>query len=141
MLTVCVVVDIRTKARIVRPAILPVVNATLTEPTPVPSTAFDCTMAIPPPPALAVTAILRAFVAVCPLLSLTCTVKLLVPELLGVPEIAPVEAPRVSPAGRVPETTTDQLYGVTPPLAASVALYATFCCPFGNDAVVIPTWF
>src|SRR3954467_79258 len=131
MLTVCVVEDIRTKARLVRPVVLAPLNATLTEPTPEPSTALDCTIAIPlpPPPLLALTAILSAFVAVCPLLSLTCAMKLLVPELLGVPEIVPVEAPRVSPAGRVPETT-DQLYGVTPPLAASVAPYATFCCPF-----------
>src|SRR4051794_12151398 len=110
MLTVCVAEDMRTKARIVRPAVLLAENATASDATPVPSIAFDCTIAIPLPPAppVALTAILRAFVTVCPLLSRTCTVKLLVPELVGVLEIVPVEAPSVSPAGRIPETM-DQL--------------------------------
>ena len=64
-----------------------------------------CTNAIvppPPPPPLLIT-ILSALVAVCALLSLTCAVKLLVPVAVGVPEIAPLEAFRDRPAGRVPE--------------------------------------
>jgi hypothetical protein len=36
-------------------------------------------------------------------LSLTLTVKLEVPVAVGVPEMAPVEAVRVSPAGRLPD--------------------------------------
>jgi hypothetical protein len=36
-------------------------------------------------------------------LSVTVTVKLTVPVLVGVPEIVPVEAASVRPAGRVPE--------------------------------------
>ena len=73
--------------------------------------------------------------AVCAFASLTWTVKLLVPEVVGVPEIVP-PVERVNPAGRVPDTT-DHLYGGVPPVAASVALYATFCVPFGSDVVVI----
>jgi hypothetical protein len=65
--------------------------------------------------------ILRALVAVWELLSATCTVKLLVPVALAVPEITPVLCASESPAGRAPEATV-QVYGVTPPLAANVAL-------------------
>ena len=35
-------------------------------------------------------------------LSLTATVKLKVPLVVGVPEITPLEAARVSPAGKLP---------------------------------------
>jgi len=49
--------------------------------------------------------------------SLTVTLKLLVPEAVGVPEIRPVAEARLSPAGRPP--WTDQVYGVVPPLACS----------------------
>ena len=35
--------------------------------------------------------------------SVTVTVKLEVPEVLGLPVIAPLEAPRLSPAGSDPE--------------------------------------
>jgi ABC-type thiamin/hydroxymethylpyrimidine transport system permease subunit len=52
------------------------------------------------------------------LLSLTVTVKLDVPFAVGVPEIAPLPAARVSPAGRLPEVT-DQVYPGVPPLACS----------------------
>ena len=51
---------------------------------------------------------LRACVAVRAFTSLTCTVKLVVPALVGVPEMAPVPALRVNPAGRLP-TVTDQV--------------------------------
>ena len=53
--------------------------------------------------------------------SVACTVKVKVPEALGVPLIAPVEEFRLSPVGIAP-TVMLQLYGVVPPDAASVAL-------------------
>jgi hypothetical protein len=40
---------------------------------------------------------------------------------VGVPVIAPVDVFSDRPAGRVPEVR-DQVYGVVPPVAASVAL-------------------
>src|SRR4051812_14835352 len=79
---------------------------------------------------------LKGLEAVWALLSLTCTVILLVPEPVGVPEIAPVDADNESPTGRVPDVI-DQLYGDVPPVAAKVALYDAFCCPLGNVVVVI----
>jgi hypothetical protein len=50
-------------------------------------------------------------------------VKFAVPAVVGVPEITPPED-RDNPAGGEPDAR-DQLYGVTPPVAASVWLYAT----------------
>jgi hypothetical protein len=64
-------------------------------------------------------AMLRTFVAVPP--PVTWTVKDgggVAVAAVGVPLITPVEAFRVSPAGRLP-AVTDQLYGVVPPVAAS----------------------
>ena len=52
------------------------------------------------------------------------------------PEITLVLGASESPAGREPEEI-DQVYGVVPPVAASVALYAAFCVPFGREAVVM----
>ena len=52
--------------------------------------------------------------------SVTCTVKLEVPDVVGVPVIAPVLALRLSPAGRLPVVRL-QVYGAMPPFAASVA--------------------
>jgi len=52
-------------------------------------------------------------------LSRTVAVKLAVPLVVGVPEIAPVEDARVSPAGSLPELM-DQLYGAAPPVACRV---------------------
>jgi hypothetical protein len=71
--------------------------------------------------AAAVTVILKTLVAVPAGLaeSLTLTVKLKVPVAVGVPEIAPVLV-KLRPAGKEP-LVIDQLYGVVPPLAASVA--------------------
>jgi hypothetical protein len=69
----------------------------------------------------ALTVTLSDFVAVSELASVTLTVKVLVPVPVGVPEITPVVEARVNPAGKAPEVT-DQLYGVVPPVAASVAL-------------------
>jgi hypothetical protein len=55
---------------------------------------------------------------------------------VGVPLITPLEPLRERPAGRVP-LVMDQVNGDVPPLAASVALYATLTCPFGRELVVI----
>ena len=63
---------------------------------------------------------LVAVFAVGVLLSVTLTVKLEVPALVGAPEIAPLED-RLKPAGRDPEATT-HVYGAVPPLAATEAL-------------------
>jgi hypothetical protein len=52
------------------------------------------------------------------------------------PVIAPVVALRVSPAGSVP-LVSDQEYGVVPPVAVSVALYAVPAWPLGSEVVVI----
>jgi hypothetical protein len=68
--------------------------------------------------------------------SVTLTVKLDVPVAEGVPEIVPVELPRDNPAGSEP-LITDQLYGVMPPVAARVWLYAAPSTPFGTLVVVI----
>jgi hypothetical protein len=67
--------------------------------------------------------------------SLTVTVKLLVPEAVGVPEIRPVSGARLSPAGRPP--WTDQVYGVVPPLACSMFEYLVPLVPEDKDDVVI----
>ena len=44
-------------------------------------------------------------VAVDPFVSFTCTVKVEVPALVGVPEITPVELAKLSPVGRLPDVT------------------------------------
>jgi hypothetical protein len=65
----------------------------------------------------------RFFVAVCAVgvsESVTVTVKFDVPAVVGVPEIAPVELFKDSPAGKLP-VVTDQEYGETPPAACNVA--------------------
>ena len=62
---------------------------------------------------------LSGLVAASEFASDTCTVKLLVPDAVGVPEIAPVLDASASPAGKVPETM-DQVKGVVPPVAARV---------------------
>jgi hypothetical protein len=53
---------------------------------------------------------------------------------VGVPLIAPALNDR--PAGRVPLVRA-QVYGVVPPVAARVALYAVPTCPLGSEVVVI----
>ena len=50
----------------------------------------------------ALTAMLNAFVAVLFAASVTFTVNETVPAVVGVPEITPVEAARLNPAGNVP---------------------------------------
>ena len=67
----------------------------------------------------AATTMLRLFVAVLLFASFTCTVNEAVPDVVGVPEITPVEAARLNPAGKDPDEI-DQVYGVFPPVAASV---------------------
>jgi hypothetical protein len=59
--------------------------------------------------------------AVPPRASVACTVKLLVATAVGVPVMAPVVALSARPAGSAP-LVTDQVYGVLPPVAASVVL-------------------
>jgi hypothetical protein len=84
---------------------------------------------------------LSAWVAVCAVgvvESVTLTVKLKVPDAVGVPEIEPVEAVKLSPAGNEPELML-QMYGVVPPVAASVAVYAVPCVPFDSELVVMLT--
>ena len=58
--------------------------------------------------------------AVSRLASVTWTVKLLVPAVVGVPEIAP-EEDSVRPAGRAPVARA-QVYGAIPPVAFNCAL-------------------
>ena len=67
------------------------------------------------------TTMLRAFVAVSAgeLESATCTVKSEVAAAVGVPGITPVLLFSVSPAGNAPVVML-HLYGVIPPVAASV---------------------
>ena len=60
------------------------------------------------PTTAALMVMLRALLAVCELLPVTCTVNVLVPVPVGVPEITPVLVTRVSPSGSDPEAI-DQL--------------------------------
>ena len=85
--------------------------------------------------AAAATAMLKAFVPVLFAASVTCTVNDAVPAAVGVPEITPVDATRLNPAGNVPALTL-QVYGVVPPLACSVVEYAVPAVPPGSDVVV-----
>ena len=70
------------------------------------------------------TVMFRAFVAVSAVgvvESETCAVKLNVPVEVGVPEMAPVEAVKLSPGGNEPAEMLQE-YGVFPPRAARIAL-------------------
>jgi hypothetical protein len=78
---------------------------------------------------------LNAIVPVLFAASVTFTVNDTVPAVVGVPEMTPVEATRLSPAGRVPALTL-QVYGVVPPLACSPVEYAVPAVPPGRDVVV-----
>jgi hypothetical protein len=66
--------------------------------------------------------------------SATVKVKLAVPLAVGLPEIIPVDAARLSPDGSVPEVIV-HLYGLVPPVALSVVLYAWLGTPAGSDVV------
>lgn len=52
--------------------------------------------------------------------SIACTVKLKVPVVVGVPEIAPVDVFRFNPDGKDPVATI-HVYGAVPPVALRVA--------------------
>jgi len=53
--------------------------------------------------------------------SVTMTVKVDVPDVVGTPLICPVAAFKVRPVGKAPAVTL-HVYGVVPPLACSVEL-------------------
>ena len=69
-------------------------------------------------------------------MSFTVAVKLEVPVAVGVPEMVPVVAARLSPAGRLPELI-DHVYDGLPPVAVIGAEYATPSVPEGNAPVVM----
>jgi hypothetical protein len=68
--------------------------------------------------------------------SLSFTMKVKVPSAVGVPEITPVEVLRERPGGSDPPAT-DQMYGVSPPVAIRVAEYPTPMEALGSEVVVI----
>jgi len=78
----------------------------------------------------------RLAVAVCWGLPASFTVILAetVPAVVGVPLITPVLLFIVNPAGK---PVADHIYGVVPPVAATVALYRTFATPAGREMLVI----
>jgi hypothetical protein len=76
----------------------------------------------------------NAAVAETEALSVTLTVKLEGPAIVGVPEI--VLPDRLKPAGRDP-LAIDHVYGGVPPVALSVCEYATPTVPGPNDEVVM----
>jgi hypothetical protein len=86
----------------------------------------------------AVTVILRLFVALSAgvLASVTFTVNDDVPAAVGVPLICPAPL-SVKPFGKAP-ALSDQVYGVAPPLAATVAEYPLPNCPLAR--LVVVTW-
>ena len=61
--------------------------------------------------------------------------KLLVPTVVGVPEISPFIGDRDKPAGKDPEITF-HAYGGAPSTALNVTLYGFACKPLGSDTVV-----
>src|ERR1700744_2553587 len=68
--------------------------------------------------------------------SATAAVKLVVPTAVGVPEISPVDAEKLSPLGR-PPAVIDHAYGAVPPLDCSTVEYAEPIVPAGIDVDVI----
>jgi hypothetical protein len=89
----------------------------------------------------AATVIVNDCVAVCAVgvvESTTLAVKLKEPDVVGVPDIVPAVADRLSPAGNAPELML-QLYGVDPPVAPSVVEYAVLTRPDGTELVVTCT--
>src|SRR5262249_26992189 len=81
------------------------------------------------------TVTLRASVALCAP-AVTWTVKLVVPIVVGVPEMMPAVGERASPMGSVP-LAIDQVYGGVPPMAVRVALYAAPTVAAGRLVVVM----
>src|SRR6185369_15111786 len=75
-------------------------------------------------------------VAVALELSFTCTVKLNVPAVVGVPEMVPLDA-KFSPRGIAPAVAV-HVYPPLPPVAASVAEYAVpTVAPRKEDVVTL----
>ena len=74
-------------------------------------------------------------VACCVPLSATCTVKLDVPGVVGVPLIPP-SFDNVRPPGKAP-AVIDQLYGAVPPVAVKGWVYAAPTVPFVSDVVLM----
>jgi hypothetical protein len=71
--------------------------------------------------------------------SVTVTVKLEVPAVVGVPDITPVEALRIRPAGKLPVVTAHE-YGVMPPVACKVApAYTELTTPTASELEVVVT--
>jgi hypothetical protein len=68
--------------------------------------------------------------------SVTVAVRLAVPAAVGVPEMIPVDAAKLSPAGRLP-ALIDHVYGVVPPFACSTVEYCELTVPEGRLEVVI----
>ena len=66
--------------------------------------------------------------------SVTVTVTVLVPAAVGVPVICPELALIVSPAGN---PAAPHVYGVAPPAAATVAVYAAPTAPAGKSVVMM----
>jgi hypothetical protein len=66
--------------------------------------------------------------------SLTISVTLFGPAVVGVPVIAPVALEIDSPAGR---PVAEKVYGVTPPVAVTGVLYAKPTTALGSDVVVM----
>jgi hypothetical protein len=69
-------------------------------------------------------------------LSVTVAVKAKVPLAVGVPEITPVPAARVSPAGRLP-LVIDHVYAGVPPVARRLCEYVTPSVPEARAEVGI----
>src|SRR5579872_3208512 len=82
------------------------------------------------------TVMVRSFSAVCEAVSLTWTVNVKAPTLVGVPLRAPVVAFRDRPAGKAP-VVIDHVYGCVPPVAANVCEYAEPTVPPGSGEAVV----
>src|ERR1700728_3862955 len=65
-------------------------------------------------------------------------VKVKVPAAVGVLEMTPLVPPSTRPLGKAP-AVTDNTYGGTPPVPASVWLYATPMVPLFNGEFVVMT--
>ena len=82
----------------------------------------------PPPPVDPVVIVIwNVCVALAPALSVTWTMKLYDPAVVGVPLKAPLEL-KLKPGGRVPLATV-QVYGAVPPDAVNVSEYAVPVAP------------
>jgi hypothetical protein len=85
------------------------------------------------------TSIESGFVTAVEFPSVAFTVKVTVPVAVGLPDMTPVVGSRDNPAGRRLPVASDQVYGVFPPAAVTVWLYAAFTMPKERDCVVMPS--